>query len=211
MPDLVSLSLWLRGFEEQTMLGFWRQAIEEFPVSSPALGVRSLAIYPLNWSETPVVEQASGEGISAEETLQLAHDFLHADFAYEAQMNWDLWMPKAQELSGGWERRVQVVSIICLGSEFDPEGQDDRGYLQINFGPESNFLPAEEWALTPEEKKRLIVGPQVRENVEKLVSYARRLEKKLPVARRRLWCESGENLAEKILSFWNLKALESKE
>ena len=29
MPDLVYLSLWLRGFEEQTMLGFWRQAIED--------------------------------------------------------------------------------------------------------------------------------------------------------------------------------------
>ena len=216
MPDLVYLSLCLREFDEQTMLAYWRQAVEEFPASAQTPGVWSLAVYPLNWTEAPVVEESFRDGISPEETLQLAEEFLHADCAYEAQMNWDLWTPKAgtpqaetpkvADVLGGWERKPQVVSIVCLGAEFDREGQEDPGHLEINFGPESNFLPAKQWALTPEEKRQMMAAPQMRENVEKLVDYARRLEKKLPVARRRFWCESGEDLAEQILSFWKIES-----
>lgn len=216
MPDLVYLTLWLRDFEEQTMLAYWRQALEEFPASAQDPGVSSLAVYPLNWTEAPVLEESFRDGVSPQEALRLAEEFLHADCAYEAQMTWDLWTPKAwaptagtskpADVISGWERRPQVVSILCLGTEFDREGQEDPGHLEINFGPESNFLPAEPWTLTPEEKRRLMAGPQIRENVEKLVDYARRLEKKLPVARRGLWCESGENLAEQILSFWKIES-----
>jgi hypothetical protein len=32
------------------------------------------------------------------------------------------------------------------------------------------------------------------------------LEQALPVARRRLWCESGDDLAEQILSFWKIES-----
>ena len=211
MPDLVYLSLWLRDFDQQTMLAYWRQALEEFPASAQAPGVRSLAVYPLNWSEAPVAEEAFRDGISPQELLPLAEEFLHADCAYEAQIHWDLWTPKArtpksEDIFGGWERRPQVVSILCLGAEFDPEGQEVPGHLEIVFGPESNFLPAEEWALTPEEKQQVMAGPQMRENVETLVNYARRLEQKLPVARRRLWCESGGNLAEQMLSVWKIES-----
>ena len=214
MPDLVYLSLWLREFHEQTMLAYWRQAIEEFPASSQAPGVRSLAVYPLDWNETATMEDAFLNGGSPEETLQLAQEFLHADCAYEAQMSWDLWTPKSPDGSGGlaaggagsWERQPQAVSITCLGSEFGRNCQEDSGHIEISFGPESNFLPAEQGGLTPEEKRQVMAGPQMRENVEKLVTYARRLEKKLPVARLKLWCESGDDLAEQILSFWKMES-----
>ena len=206
MPDLVYLSLWLRDFDEQNMLAYWRQALEEFPASAQAPGVRSLAVYPFNWSEAPVAEEAFRDGISPQELLPLAEEFLHADCAYEAQIHWDLWTPKSEDIFGGWERRPQVVSILCLGTEFDPEGQEVPGRLEIVLGPESNFRPAEEWALTPEEKQQVMAGPQMRENVETLVNYARQLERKLPVARRRLWCESGGNLAEQMLSVWKIES-----
>ena len=210
MPDLVYLSLWLREFDRQTMLTYWQQAIEEFPASSEAPGVRSITVSPLNWSEPPSLEQAFEEGISATEALELARDFLHADCAYEAQLNWDLWTPKSLDLLDGgaddWERKPQVVSIICLGTEFDCESQQDHGHLEISLGPDWNFLPPEQWALTLEEKQQVMAEPEMRENIEQLVHYARGLEKKLPVVRRRLWCESGEDLAEQILSFWEMES-----
>ena len=195
----------------QTMLTYWQQAIEEFPASSEAPGVRSLTVYPLNWSEAPAVEQAFEEGIGATEALERARDFLHADCAYEAQMSWELWTPKPLDsLEDGedsdWERKPQEVSITCLGPEFDRESPDEHGHLEINFGPESNFLPPEEWDLDPEERQLVMEGPQMRENIETLVHYARRLEQILPVARRRLWCESGDDLAEQILSSWKMES-----
>ncbi|MGH9783059.1 MAG: hypothetical protein ACRD88_02645, partial [Terriglobia bacterium] len=204
MPDLIYLSFWLREFETQTMLGYWQRAIQEFPASQGAPGVRSVAVYPLNWSEVPLVEQVFEEGISAQETLELAQEFLHPDCAYEAQLTWDLWTPKPGDFPDdwmdGWERKPQVVSIICLGTEFDRESPEDLGHLAINFGLESNFLPPEEWDLDPEESQLVMDGPQIRENIATLIHYARRWEQRLPVARRRLWCESGEDLAEQILS-----------
>lgn len=210
MPDLIYLSYWLREFDAQTMLGYWQRAIQEFPASQGAPGVCSVAVYALDWSEPPSVEQAFEEGIGAEEALEVAREFLHHDCAYEAQMSWELWTPKPLEsLDGGdddWERKPQVVSILCLGTEFDRESQEDHGQLEIIFGPESNFLPPEEWDLDPEERQLVMEGPQMRENIETLIHYARRLEQVLPVARRRLWCESGDDLAEQILSFWKMES-----
>lgn len=156
------------------------------------------------------MEQAFEEGIGAEAALELAQEFLHPDCAYEAQMNWELWTPKPLDsldaCAGDWERRPQVVSILCLGTEFDRESSEDHGHLEINFGPDTNFLPPEEWDLTEEERQEVMARPQMRENIEKLVHYARRLEQKPPVARRRLWCESGEDLAERILSLWKIES-----
>jgi hypothetical protein len=210
MPDLIHLSFWLREFDAQTMLGYWQRAIQEFPASQDAPGVRSVAVYPLNWSETPSVEQAFEEGTGAEEALEVAREFLHPDCAYEAQMSWELWTPKPldslDDEDNDWERKPQEVSINCLGTEFDRESPDEHGHLEINFGPESNFLPPEEWDLDPEERQLLMAGPEMRENIETLVHYARRLEQTLPVARRRLWCESGDDLAEQILSSWKMES-----
>jgi hypothetical protein len=210
MPDRIYLSFWLRDFDAQTMLSYWQRAIQEFPASQDAPVVCSVAVYPLNWSEAPSVEQAFEEGIGAEEALEVAREFLHADCAYEARMRWKLWTPKPldslDEGEGDWERTPQEVSITCFGTEFDPESPEQHGHLEINFGPESNFLPPEEWDLDPEERQLVMAGPEMRENLETLVGYARRLEQTLPVARRRLWCESGEDLAEQILSFWKMES-----
>ena len=206
MPDLLYLNLWLQNFAEQNMLVYWRRAIEEFPSSPQAPGVRALAVYPLDWNQTATMEDHFLNGGSAEETLQLAQEFLHSDCAYEARMTWDLWVPKSEDPSDGWERKPQGVSIVCLGTLFGRDGEEDSGHLEINFGPDTNFLPPELWDLDPEEKQEAMASPQLLENIDKLVNYARLLEKSLPVARRRLWSESGNDLPEQILSFWEMES-----
>lgn len=206
MPDLLYLNLWLRAFAEETMLAYWRQAIESFPASPQAPGVRALAVYPLDWNQTATMEDAFLDGGTAEEAVQLAQEFLHADYAYEARMSWDLWLPKSEDPSDCWERRPQGVSIICLGSQFGRDGEEDSSHIEISFGPETNFLPPELWDLDLEEKQEVMAGPEMCENIGGLVSYARLLEKNLPVARRRLWSESGNDLPDQILSLLKIES-----
>ena len=206
MPDLLYLNLWLQNFAEQNMLAYWRQAIGEFPSSPHAPGVRALAVYPLDWNQTATMEDHFLDGGSAEETFQLAQEFLHSDCAYEARMTWDLWFPKSEDPSDGWERKPQGVSIVCLGTQFGRDGEEDSGHLEINFGPDANSLPPELWDLDPEEKQEAMAGPQLLENIDQLVNYARLLEKSLPVARRRLWSESGNDLPNQILSLWEMES-----
>ena len=205
MADLVYLSLWLRDFSESNMLQHWRRVIEAFPVSATSPGIRVVTIYPFHWGETPVFERSFGEGIEAGEIVNLAAEFLHEDYAYEVEMNWDLWFPGSSASSGGWNRTPAAVSVACLGPAFDREGSDDRADIQVNFGLDTPFLPAEQDAL-PE------LGPdfdpdlpdrRTRENLQQLVEFVHRLDQILPIAKRSLWCESGENLAEKILAVWN--------
>ncbi len=43
---------------------------------------------------------------------------------------------------------------------------------------------------------------RTQENIQQLVDFVRRLERRLPVVKKLLWSESGENLAEKILAGW---------
>jgi hypothetical protein len=115
-------------------------------------------------------------------------------------------VPKTEDPADGWERKPQGVSIICLGAQFARDGAEDSSNIEINFGPEANFLPPELWDLDPEEKQEVMAGQQMRENIDKLVNYARSLEKTLPVDRRRLWSESGNDLPSEILSIWKTEA-----
>ena len=204
MPDLVYLSLWLRGLTEETMLPFWARALEEFPVSSIAPGIRSLAIYPFEWGETPVLEESFREGAEVAHVMALAAEFLHEDYAYEAQFHWDVWLPRSAETLDQWERVPQIVSVACAGSQFEPESAEDRGHLQFNFGPDSIFLPEGEVETLEGEARSGVAASCYQENIAQLLQYLHRLEKRLPVARKLLWSGSGEDLAEHIRAAWNL-------
>ena len=207
MADLLYLSLWLRDYNESNMLQHWKRVIETFPVYAASPGVRSVTIYPLHWGEMPVFERSFGEGAEAGELVTLAAEFLHEDCAYEAEMNWDLWFPADTATPEGWSRAPAAVSVACLGPAFDREGADGRADIQVNFGLDTPFLPPDEDAL-PE------LGPdfdpdlpdrRIQENLQQLVAFVHQLDQTMPIVKRSLWCESGENLAEKILAVWNLR------
>ena len=93
--------------------------------------------------------------------------------------------------------------MACVGSGFDAEAPENRGDIQINFGLDTPFLPPESENTSA---ARPITPPRpVQENIQQLLEYVHRLETKLPLMKKLLWCESGENLAEKISAVWNLK------
>ncbi|OFV93729.1 MAG: hypothetical protein A3F68_11445 [Acidobacteria bacterium RIFCSPLOWO2_12_FULL_54_10] len=205
MAERVILSLWLGGFTEQTMLGLWRKALDEFPASCEFPGVRGMTIYPLDWTSSPIQEQTFAHGTTAEYTVVLAEEFLHADYAYEAQLWWDLWAPKSEQPEDGWERSVRIVSVICLGPEFDPEEAMTSGNLQVHFGLDSAYLPPDFWQVPDEQMRQELSGPQLRENLDQIIACVHKIEKKLPVSKRLLGCESGESLADKLMGTWGRK------
>jgi hypothetical protein len=241
MADRVYLSIWLRDFNPENMLEHWRRVIEAFPVSEIAPGV-SLAIYPFDWSETPVFERSFGAETVAEELAALASEFLHDDYAYEAEMRWDLWLPASgEEASGGpdggrlrekldddgegaeeddwgeeerdlelsgvmqWRRTPSMVAVACMGPGFAPEESGDRPHMLIDFGLDAPFLPIDEDDAEASGIDTDEADVRGRENLQQLVEFVHRLDEILPVERRLLWCESGENLAQKIMSAWHLR------
>jgi len=214
MADIIYLSIWLHNFSETNMMQLWQRVIETFPASAVFPGVRSVTIYPFNWAETPVFERSFGEGISAEEAVSLASEFLHEDYAYEAEMIWDLWartdaaeaagdgQPSEQgDVISAWRAAPASVLLACLGPQFESEAPEDRADIQIRFGLDTPFLPPDGDAIAEDD---LDFDPdeaevRTRENLQQLVGFVHRLDEVLPLKKRVLWCDSGENLAEKIL------------
>jgi len=202
MADLVYLSVWLRDFSAEKMLAAWAKALAEFPASSLAPGIRELTVYPFDWGETPVLEQSFAEGATVEQAVPLAAEFLHEDYAYEAELNWDIWVPRSVEYLDQWEKVPQTVSVACLGPQFEEESGDgeDRPDLLITFGLDSILLPESGDPALLAEALEGVAGNCYRENLAQLLIYIRKLEAKLPLTRRRLWSDSGEDLAARISS-----------
>lgn len=198
MADRVYLSLWLDEFSAVGMLPAWARALAEFPVSSLSPGIRELAVYPFHWGETPVLEQSFQEGAGVREAVALAAEFLHEDYAYEVELNWDVWVPREPGSLDQWERVAQTVSVACLGPQFEDEDTEEHPHLLLDLGWDANFLPDEVSREFLEEALEGVAGNCYRENISQLLGYLRKIETNLPVTRRLLWSSSGEDLSERI-------------
>ncbi|MBI2815945.1 MAG: hypothetical protein HYX72_03300 [Acidobacteria bacterium] len=213
MADLVYLSLWLRDYNADNMLQHWSRVLEAFPGSALLPGIRSISVYPLNWAESPVFERSFGEGATVEDAVILGSEFLHDDYAYEAEMNWDLWVRNEPAISAdvgesdrdeaeelGWRLAPMRVSLACLGPQFESDDPEDHADIEINFGLDSPFIPPDPEAA----KEDLDFDPaeaqvRTRENLQQMVAFVHRLDQTMPIKKRLLWCDSGENLADKIM------------
>jgi hypothetical protein len=131
-------------------------------------------------------------------TVALASEFLHDDYAYEAELNWDVWVPDEGGMLDQWQRQPQPVSIACLGPGFESDETEEHSHLLINFGRDHVLIPPQEDPELLHEALQGIAGNCYQENIGQLLSYIRLLEAKLPVERRLLWSSSGEDLAANI-------------
>ncbi len=202
MADQLFLSLWYPNFRMAALgpaiLGVLRQfsVIEAAP--GDAASVHAASVYPISWSETPVYTRVYDENEEdlARPALAVpeAMEQLHEDFAYEFEVEWELWQP---EQGGGldpvWRREPARVRVVGFGPEFDEGAYETNGQVRIGFGLDTPFLQ-EEVELDDEAAAR------VRENVAQLVALVRAIEKNCGIASRLLWSESGESLAEKLIA-----------
>ncbi len=181
MPDPLTLSLWIRGFREETLPDCFEKVLRAFPFSRLRPGLSALRVYAIEFVEPAVFEHLLTAEAAVEDVLELAAEFRNPDCAYVVEGWWDLW-----QYTGDWQLTPARVSISCYGPDFENELGDN---FRLELGPDTLFLPD---PAIPDGVRK------VHSNLQSVVRLAGDLAAVLPVARRRLWSESGENFAERL-------------
>lgn len=191
MPDPLYLSLWFPSFDEADILPCTLSVLNQFPFSAQQPGVTYLALHPVSWNEPTILERRYRPGVAPEEAIMAAADLLHDDYAYVFEASWDLWTPPANGKE--WLLQPSVVKFIAHGEEFEEGTAEEAGHLEVDLGLDSAFLHEELQLAEPAET-------HIRANISKLVEFTNKLEKNAGVRARRLWSESEENLAQKLIA-----------
>ncbi len=190
MADPLYLSLWFPNFDADDMLPRALAVMRQFAFSVQQPGISYLSLHPVSWNEPTVLEQRFSSGVSSEEAVLIASDFLHEDYAYFFEAFWDLWVVGE---NGGWSQRPSPVKFLVYGVEFDDGAYQQEGQIQVDLGLESSFLQ-DEGPLTIE------AGARVRSNLQKLVEFTTKVEKNSGANARLLWSESEHNFAQKLIA-----------
>jgi len=193
MADSLYLSIWFPTFREGEMISRTAAVLRQFPFSSVREGITYISVHPVAWTEPTVLERRFDPGISPEEAVDLASEFVHDDFAFVFEAFWDLWVPNDEESGESWVQRPSAVKFLVHGVQFDDGIYTDDGHIQVDFGLDSSFL-YEGQHLSPAIENRL------RSNIAKLVGFSNAVERHCAVSGRVLWSESEENLAQKLIA-----------
>jgi hypothetical protein len=181
MPDQLCLSLWLREFDQDTMLRHFGELLRVFPFSAQRPGIAAIRIYALEFIEPALSEQMFAAEGDADTVVELAQEFQEPDCAYLVEGWWDLW-----RYDSDWQLAPSPVVLSCYGPRFENDLHD---HLRLELGPEEFFLPLVGVAQS---------ARKAQSNLQSIVRLARDLEQRLPVKRRSLWSESGEDFAERV-------------
>jgi hypothetical protein len=206
MSDTLYLSLWYPNLRLETLADKLTAVLSAFASHGGEARVYSATVWPVSWSETPILEQVYGRRIdtrrggdagaelgaeprvAVEEALELLHD----DYAYEFQIGWSLWeLDAASESGARWVREPRLVRVTGYGPLFDDGAYEADGHIRVDFGSDTPFL---------EEGVELdsAAARHVAENVRQLVELTAALEKASGATARLLWSELGESLAQRL-------------
>jgi hypothetical protein len=220
MADTLYLSLWYPNLQLASLADKLTAVLGAFAAHGGEARVYSATVWPVSWSETPVLQQVygrrinTGDGgdakgelgaeprVAVEEALQLLHD----DYAYEFQIGWSLWeLETAPNLpphgpgpaavnptfDARWVREQRLVRVTGYGPLFDEGAYEADGHIRIDFGPDGPFL---------EEGVELdsVAARHIEENVRQLVELTAAVEKASGATARLLWSELGESLAQRL-------------
>jgi len=191
MPDPLYLSLWFPDFEGPAMLPHMLAVLQQFPFSEQRSGIAYVAVQPVSWNEASVLERRFSPGIPPQEAIVIAADLIHDDYAYVFEVYWDLWV--RSESAPDWHLEPTLVRIIAEGEEFEERTANETGHIQIELGLDSLFVP-EDAGLSDENQAK------VRDNVKKLIEFTGKLQLNMRATSRRLWSESDETLAQKLIA-----------
>jgi hypothetical protein len=209
MADELFLSLWYADLRLETLPAAVVAVLRQFPFSPTRLGVRAAAVYPLDWSESPIYQRIyedseipndpEGVLLQCETAVGEALESVHDDYAYEFEIYWDLWAPTPEDaategITPGkfWREQPSLVRLAAFGPQFEDGYYEQNGHLRLDLGLDAPFLH-EELQLDAE---GLV---QVEKNVARLLTFATALERHAGIASRLLWSESENNLAQKLI------------
>ncbi|MBV8630677.1 MAG: hypothetical protein JOZ83_07120 [Silvibacterium sp.] len=201
MADQLYLSLWYPNFRLASLPAALEKVMEQFGSVGGSSRVKAAAAYPLSWNEAPAYQRVydkehEPDELDSEPRLAIpsAMEMLHDDFAYEFELVWELWVPETGgSLDPIWRKEPRIVRIIGFGPEFDEATWEQNGHIRVDFGPDTPFLQ-EEVSLDEE------AADYVKQNVQLLVDFTNAIQQHGGISSRLLWSESGDSLAQKLIS-----------
>lgn len=188
MTDQLYLSIWLDHDTLGKRLKHFEKLLRLFPFSQRPQGQTTVSVQAIDSTEPPLLERPLNGPIEVDDVLEVLHDYTGDDVAQRVDSFWDLW----QFIDGTWALAPTRVALICQGPEFDnntDQAMQDQEQLRIEFGVDINYLPLPDIA----------GGARLTEsNLRSLLRLVHELDSTLPVRKRKLETESGENFAERL-------------
>ncbi len=158
-----------------------------FPFSQRPQPQSVISIQAVDSTEPPLLERPVNGPLDPGEIAVVLAEYTGDDVAYWVESWWDLW-----QFDGDWKLGPSRVMLACFGPEFDNGTGREAGKqedLRIDFGVDINFLPQPD---VPGSAKLM------ESNVKSLLRLVHELDSTLPVAKRKLETESGENFASRL-------------
>jgi len=195
MSDTLYLSLWYPNLQLAALADKVTAVLTAFAAHGGEPRVYAMTVWPISWTESPVLQRVYGWGERGAEpqlAVQDALDLLHDDYAYEFQIGWSLWELEAgRDKNARWVREPRLIRVTGYGPMFDEGAYEQDGHIRIDFGPDGPFL---------EEDVDLdsAAARHVAEHVRQLVELTGAVEKASGATARLLWSELGESLAQRL-------------
>jgi hypothetical protein len=196
MADTLYLSLWYPNLRVAALAEKLTAVLGGFAAHGGEAKVYSATVWPIDWTESPVLQRVYGygeQGVEPKAAVAEALELLHDDYAYEFQIGWSLWELEAAGagLDPRWKRQPRLVRVTGYGPLFDEGAYEQDGHIRVEFGSDAAFLE-EDLELDSEG------AGHVAENVIQLVALVKALEKGSGATARLLWSELGESLVERL-------------
>jgi hypothetical protein len=186
VTDQLFLSIWLEPQGRGNRLFQFEKLLQAFPFSQREQPQSVISIHAIDTTEPPLLERPLNGPMDLQDVLETLRDYQGDDVAYQVESWWDLW-----QFETDWEVRPSRVALSCFGPDFDNGTEEElreQEDLRIDFGVDAHFLPRAEAG-----------GARLTEsNIKSLLRLVHELDTKLPVRKRRLATESGENFAVRL-------------
>lgn len=219
MANRAYLRVWTRDFSAATLIPQFARFLATAPVSAAGPTFTEFVVQPVDTSETPLAEwDLRDQGFGPPEIAALAAQHVHADSAYIATANWDLWYFDIETLK--WRHAPEALTLICNGPEYDGGIASSEGHFNADLGFEHFFTghggllapgaasnpfdssdheiehTFRQWMTVPANLKEY--HAKTRENIQQLFNWMDSLERALPVERTELWSEGEENFEARL-------------
>ena len=187
VTDQLSLSIWLEPGKSDALRHHFETVLRLFPFSQREQPLTTLSVHAINSVEPSLMERPMTGPFDVDDVLAALDEDSARDVAFRLESWWDLW-----QYESDWVLKPARVILSCFGPEFDNgngEAIRDQEDLRIDFGVDAHYLPQPE-----------IPGSArlVESNIKSLLRFVHEVENSLPVRKRALSTESGENFAERL-------------
>ncbi|MGH9639325.1 MAG: hypothetical protein ACRD3Y_04645 [Bryobacteraceae bacterium] len=183
MTDQLFLSIWLEPQARRARLREFEKLLRLFPFSQRSQPQTTVAVLAIGLTEPPLLERAMSGPAEPSELIAAFRDYSGEDIAYRVESWWDLW-----QFDGDWKLAPARIVLACFGPAFN-SGSGGHEDLWLNFGVDSCFLPQPDHPTS---------GKLIESNIRSLLRLVHDFDSALPVAKRRLETESGENFADRL-------------